>query len=121
MLTATELASMRSTMGDSLAGTAVVQTSAFVSDGGGGGTTTWTASGTVDCRVTPAGGGVGGNERTRGDRLQPETQVIFTVPQTTTIDPDARIVYDGQTFYVTGLLAPRTWEISRRVEAREVE
>jgi SPP1 family predicted phage head-tail adaptor len=118
MLTATELASMRSTMGDSLAGTAVVQTSAFVSDGGGGGTTTWTASGTVDCRVAPA---TSSNEKQIGDRLQPETETIFTIPQTTTIDSDARITYEGRVYTVTALRAPRTWEISRRVEAREVE
>jgi head-tail adaptor len=117
MLNATELASMRSAMDDSLAGTAVVQTSARVSDGGGGGTTTWTASGTVDCRVAPAMSA----EKQMGDRLQPETEVIFTVPQGTTITPDAQIVYDGRTYAITSLRAPRTWEISRRVEAKEVE
>lgn len=116
-LTAGELSSMRDTLEDSLAGTAVVKVSSWVSDGGGGGTTTWTPSGTVSCRVAPAGGG----ETTDGSRLQPDTQVIFTIPQDTTIDPDAVIEYESRVYSVTALRAPRTWEISRRVEAKEVE
>lgn len=117
MLTSSELAAMRETLGDSLAGTAIIQNSAFVSDGGGGGTTTWTAAGTVDCRVAPAGG----MEQQAGDRLQPETEVIFTIPQSTTITNDARIAYEARTYTVTALRAPRTWELSRRVEAKEIE
>jgi head-tail adaptor len=117
MLTESELASMRETLGDSLAGTAVIFNSAFVSDGGGGGTTTWTAAGTVDCRVAPTGGA----EEQQGDRLQPETEVIFTIPQGGTITPDSQIGYGGRTYTVTALRAPRTWEISRRVEAKELE
>lgn len=117
MLTESELASMRETLTDSLAGTAVIYNSAFVSDGGGGGTTTWTAAGTVDCRVAP----IGGTEEQQGDRLQPETEVIFTVPQGIAITADAQIRYDGGTYSVIALRAPRTWELSRRVEAKEIE
>lgn len=116
MLTDGEITAMRSTLDLSLAGTAVISTSTWTSDGGGGGSLTFTPSGTVDCRVAPAGGGEGEG----GERLNPDTEVIFTVPQGTTIDLDARITYDSVVYSVTNLRAPRTWEISRRVEAKEI-
>lgn len=116
MLTEEELASMRQTMNDSLAGTATVEVSSFVSDGGGGGTTTFAAQGTFDCRVTPASG----YEDRFGDRLQPETEVVFTLPQDTTINNNAQIRHGSLLFEVVYVRAPRTFEIGKRVEAREV-
>lgn len=116
MLTNEELASMRETMNASLAGTATVELRSFVSDGGGGGTTTWTAAGTYDCRVTPASG-VEGNI---GERLQPETEVVFTFPQTTPVTNDTQIRHGSLLFEVTYVQTPRTFEIGRRVEAKEI-
>lgn len=117
MLTESELASMRAHLDLSLAGTAVISTAAWVSDGGGGGTTTYTPAGTVDCRIAPAPSA----EAVTGARLQPDTEVMITVPRGTTIDHDARVTHDGVTYAVTALRAPRTWEISRRVEAKVIE
>jgi head-tail adaptor len=114
VLTADELASMRDTMNDSLPGTAIVQTQNWVSDGGGGGTTLWLASGTYDCRVTPTGG----FEQDQGDRVQPETEYIFTLSALTEIDEDAQIVYSGGTYDVIATPSPRSFEVSRRVEVK---
>lgn len=114
MLTADELASMRADLNDSLVGTAIVQTSTWVSDGGGGGTTSWVAAGTYDCRVTPASG----VEQDKGDRLQPETEFIFTLPALTTINEDAQIVYSGGTYDVIATPSPRSFEVSRRVQVK---
>jgi len=114
VLTADELASMRDTMNDSLAGTAIVRTATWVSDGGGGGTTSWVSAGTYDCRVTPAGG----FEQDQGDRVQPETEYIFTLPALTSIDEDAQIVYGGGTYDVIAIPSPRTFEVSRRVQVK---
>lgn len=114
MLTAEELAGMRETLNDSLPGTAIVQTSTWVSDGGGGGTTGWIASGTYDCRVTPAGG----FEKDQGGRLQPETEFMFTLPAETPINEDAQIVYSGGTYDVIATPHPRSFEVSRRVQAK---
>lgn len=114
MLTDDELASMRSTLNDSLPGTAIVQTSTWVSDGGGGGTTSWVASGTFDARITPAGG----FEDQQGDRVQPETEFIVTLPANTAIDEDAQIVYSGGTYDVIATPSPRSFEISRRVQVK---
>ena len=114
MLTDDELASMRSTLNDSLPGTAIVQTSSWVSDGGGGGTTSWVAAGTYECRVTPTGG----LEQDRGDRVQPESEFIFTLPANTAVNEDAQIVYSGGTYDVVAIPHPRSYEISRRVQVK---
>ena len=115
MLTDAELASMRSTLNESLPGTAIVQTSTWVSDGGGGGTTSWVAAGTYDARITPAGG----IEDQQGDRLQPETEFIVTLPANTAVDENAQIVFSGGTYDVIASPAPRSFEISRRVQVKE--
>lgn len=114
MLTDDELASMRSTLNDSLPGTAIVQTSTWVSDGGGGGTTSWVAAGTFDARITPRGG----FEEDMGDRVQPETEFIVTLPANTAIGEDAQIVYSGGTYDVIAIPHPRSYEISRRVQVK---
>ena len=114
MLTADELAGMRETLNDSLPGTAIVQTATWVSDGGGGGTTSWVRAGTYDCRVTPAGG----FEQDQGDRVQPETEFIFTLAAETSITEDAQIVYSGGTYDVIAMPYPRSYEVSRRVQVK---
>jgi|GEM_PF-2913089 len=119
MLNADELAGMRSTMAESLAGAAIIQTQGWVSDGGGGGTTTWTNAGTFDCRVTPVASS-GDGEGVEGGRVHPDTEYIFTFPNDTAVTTDSQILYGSQVFTVTSLRAPRTWELSRRVEAKEI-
>lgn len=120
MLNADELAGMRSTMVQSLAGTAIIQTSTWVSDGGGGGTTSWVNAGTVACRITPVASS-GEGESVEGGRVHSDTEYVVTIPNDTLITSDSQILYGSQTFTVTTLRAPRTWEISRRVEVKEVE
>lgn len=111
---------MRTTLAESLAGTAIVQTATFNSDGGGGGTTVWAPAGTFDCRVSPVASS-GEDEDVQGGRIQPDTQYIFTLPAETSITEDDRIAYGGRTFTVTMLREPITWEIGRRVEVKEVK
>ena len=108
---------MRATVEDSLAGTAIVKTRTWVSDGGGGGTTVYIAAGTLDCRVAPFSPA---NEKVAGERLNPDTEYVFTFAFDTAVLPDSLITYDGRNFAVTAVRAPRTWEVSRRVEAKEV-
>lgn len=120
MLTADELASMRDTLNDSLPDTAILQTRAWVSDGGGGGTTSWTASGTFDCRITPTGIGQGA-EQELGNKIHPETEFIVTLPASVSVDNDQQIAIGGGTFTVTEVNEPRSWEISTRVQVKEIE
>lgn len=116
MLTAADLASMRETLEDSLPDMAVINTPARVSDGGGGGTTTFTASGTVPCRIMP----VSGNERIEGARLNADTEYLVTTTYDAAIEADSVLEIDSRTFSVTSVGEPRSWAISLKVEAKEI-
>lgn len=120
MLTASELTAMRSTLDASLPDSAIIKTPTWVSDGGGGGTTTYTASGTVDCRVTPGAGVAGVGEVVRGNRLDPDVDALFTFPYDTAIDANDVIELSGRTFSVKAVAEPRSWSVSLRVDVKEV-
>ena len=117
LLSANDLTTMRGVLNESLPGTAVVQSGTFTSDAGGGGTQAWTASGTFDCRLAPRSG----DEREIGDRTSSDADWVITLPALTSIEVDDRILTHGGTFSVVALRAPRSYEVSRRVEARELK
>ena len=117
MLTDDELASMRSTLNDSLPGTAIVQTSTWVSDGGGGGTISWVASGTFDCRISPTSG----KQEEFGDRLQPEGEYIVTLPSDAQVSVDEQMAIENRVFTVINAGTPRSWPLSQRVVVRELD
>lgn len=119
LLSDQDLASMRTTAAEALDGTAVIQTQQFVSDGGGGGTTTWVPAGTVAARIAPITAGFAGEE-IHGERLGPESEVLVTLPAETEIDHNAQVVSGGKTFAVTAV-RERSEELTRRVEAKEIE
>lgn len=118
LLSSGELAAMRETAAGPLPATAVIQAQSYVSDGGGGGTTTWTAAGTVDCRLAPYVHGSG--EMAEGDRLSSDSEFLFTFPAETDVSLNSQIVYQGGTFAVTAIRR-RSQEMTRRVEAKEIE
>lgn len=108
---------LRGLMFLALSDSAIVQTRTAADDAGGGASWTWAASGTVPCRVYPAGGGgpslVGGavNERT--------THFCRMPPGTDVSEPDRLVIAGRGTFEVT--IAPtRTDEASRLVEVMQV-
>ncbi len=115
MLSQPDLASMRATAERALPGTAVIHGGTLASDGGGGYTETFTAAGTVSCRVAPAGG----SEITEGERIMADSTHVITLPAGTTVETDDRIVVAGFTYNVTAV-RDRSWEVTRRVEARKV-
>jgi head-tail adaptor len=118
LLDKAELAAMRATAAEALDTTAVIETSAEVSDGGGGGTTTWTPAGTVSCRVAPVLRGQG--EEVAGDRLTSISEVMLTFPAETEINHAARVLADGQLYTVLAVRG-RSQEMTRRVKAKVVE
>lgn len=118
MLSASEVASMRTTAERALPSTCTIQRKTSVSDGGGGTTETWASyAEDVACRVAPAGGGETG---TAGDRINDETTHIVTLPALADITEADRLVIDGQTYEATAVRKRGVWEITRRVEAKEV-
>lgn len=117
MLTSADIASMRTVAQQALPGTAVVQNGADTTDNGGGWTEAFTprVGGTVSCRVAP----IGGSEREEGERVSADSQYIITLPAGTTVETDDRIVSAGITYNVTAV-RDRSWEVTRRVEAKKV-
>lgn len=117
MLTATQLAAMRATAQAALPQTCTIQRKTVVSDGGGGTSETWADHATdVPCRIAPVGGGETG---TAGDRVADESTHIITLPAQADVTEADRLEIDGQTFEATLARTRGTWEITRRVEARE--
>jgi head-tail adaptor len=107
---------MRATLEESLPETAVIQRRGFVDDGAGGGTTSWNASGTMDARVAL----ISATETDIAERLAEDADWMITVPASASITTDDRVVIGSRTFNVLALHAPRSFELSRRVEANEV-
>lgn len=119
MLTADELAGMRSTMVQSLTDTAIVQTAVEVSDGGGGITTSWVNSGTYDFRIAPVASS-GDGEGVEGGRVHPDTEYVGTLPNDAVVTSNSRLLFNGGTYPVTSLRSPRSWELSRRIELKQL-
>ena len=111
MLTDVELESMRTVAAEALPGTAVIQTLSQSSDGGGGYSETWTAAGTVDCRIAP----LAGTEREMGDRIANDSDHILTLPTSASIDTNSRVIVSGGTFAVEHI-RDRSYEVTQRVE-----
>lgn len=110
---------MRHTADTYLAGTAVIHTATKTADGQGGYTWTYAASGTVDARLSPEQ--LRGGENAVGSRVAEVAPWILTVPASTSIDEDDRVVYNGVTYEVSEVLTWVPWEISRRVRLMEVD
>lgn len=116
LLSDSDIASMRATLSDSLPGTAVLKTATFADDSGGGGSITWTAAGTVPCRITP----MSMDERLIANRIAEDANWLITLPADTAVNHRQRLAIDGRSFEVLAVRAPRSYEISRQVEANEV-
>jgi head-tail adaptor len=114
VLTDPELNRMRTVAGSALPGTAVIQSQAYVSDGGGGGSVTWSNSGTVPCRIAP----LGGDERLIGGRISPDADSVITLPWDASVTEGSRIVASGGTFNVEHV-RDRSWELTTRLEAKK--
>lgn len=119
-LSTAELVQMRHTADTYLAGTAVIHTATKTADGQGGYTWTYAATGTVDARLSPEDQRSGG-EPIVGSRVAEVAPWILTVPASTSIDEDDRVVYNTVTYEVSEVLTCIPWEISRRVRLMEVD
>lgn len=97
-----------------------IYTRSTVDDGIGGRLETFTASGTVDCRVDPFDAQSSGGEPVIADRVGITRQVIITIPAGTAIAVTGRIASGGATYEVLNIRAPRSWELTRRVEGVEI-
>lgn len=118
MITAADLAAMRDTCEDTFDSTAVIKGGTVTGDSGGGGTTAWVARGTVDCHLSPLP--LGGSENEYADRIVAQERWTITFPAETDVTTDDRIVIGSTSYEVLTVRAPRTWELTRRVEVTDV-
>lgn len=118
MLTSDQLDAMRETLEASLPETARIMRLSLVANGKGGQTEESDEVEEVAARLEPL------NERreesTFGGRLGSVVAWIITLPYGTEIQQADQLVINGRTFEVTGVKGGRTYEISTRVECREI-
>jgi head-tail adaptor len=92
-----------------------ISSQSFASDGGGGGSLTWTAGGTVDCRIAP----LNGSEGERAERIAPHAEYIVTLPQSASVTTSSQLAIGGGTFAVAAV-RDRSYEVTKRVEVVKV-
>jgi SPP1 family predicted phage head-tail adaptor len=111
-----DLAAMRGTLTASLPDTAVIKRDTQVSDSAGGYTVTTVDLATVACRVAPSTG----REQSIAGRLDAVGTWTLTLPAGTDVTAADRIAVGARTFEVVLPLAPRSWEIGRRIVCLEI-
>ncbi len=100
---------------------ATIQRPGVVADGGGGQTTTYPVLATlVPCRLAPVGAGEDSERASRGDRIADESTAVVTFAAGQDITEADRIVIAGQTFDVQLVRRRGNFEITRRVEVKEL-
>lgn len=115
-LTASEIASMRSTVNAHLGGAAIIYTRTLASNGAGGHTESLTAAGTVAARLAP----ISGREETVADRFAEVAHWVLTVPAETAIDETSQVSYGGRSYEVERIITRAPEELGRRVVVVEV-
>lgn len=118
-LGAGEIAQMRTVAAVTFAGTAVIHAATKTDDGQGGEVWAYVASGTVGCHFSPEQ--LRGGEQSMAERLAEVQPYILTVPHSTTIDADDRVIVSSVTYEVSEVLDNRTWQLTKRVRVFEVD
>lgn len=118
MLTAAEIADMRSTVEDALPDTALVSRRTLTPDGYGGASDSWATVATVACRVSPDA--FAGGERPIAGGEQAIAAWLITLPAETDVTATDRIVIGARTFEVIAVMARRTFELHTGVRCQEV-
>ena len=121
MLSATQIADMRTTAALALPDTATISRVTRASDSAGGWTETWvTAASGVACRIMPRYQ-ISGNEGPAAGSQQAVAQWALTMPVGTDLRAGDRVVVASRTFEVYALLsAGAEWRFSVRADVREV-
>jgi head-tail adaptor len=121
MLTAGEIAQMRSVIDDALPGTAIISRRTLTTDSQGGSEEAWANIGTVSCRWSPIASIASDVELDQSARVAALKERVVTVPANTTVNQTDRLSIGGTVHAITGIAAPRDWELSRRISCVEVD
>lgn len=115
VLTPGDIAGMRDTLATLLPDTGTVYRKTTTIEGGEE-VETWAELATVPCRISPIGGGEGGEE---AGRLSEETTHLITFAAKVDVaEPDV-VVVDTEPYEATAVRKRGSWELSRQVEAKE--
>jgi hypothetical protein len=117
MLSDSDLAAYRSEFSNLLGESCVILRLQTVSDGQGGSDSSWTAQGTVLCTLSPIKK-TGGDGSLSGDQVQESADRVVTLPAGTDVLVTDQLSIGGNTYEVSELREPRTYEMVRRLEAR---
>jgi hypothetical protein len=101
----------------SLSDSAIIQKRTATSDSGGGASWVWASTGTVSCRVYPAGGA---GPSIVGGALDEATTHFCRLPLGASVDTPDRVVVSGRGTFEVTLASVRTDEASRLVEVMQV-
>ena len=118
LLSATEIADMRTEQNNTMPDTVVVWRWTAASDGMGGNVETYAAVGTVSGRLGRVGSM--GAERVIAERLTAADPWVVTVPTTTTVYERDRLVVGTRTFQVETVAEHAAWETARQCYGYEV-
>jgi SPP1 family predicted phage head-tail adaptor len=103
---------------DSLPDVCTISRRTQTTDSQGGYTETWATASTTTCRVVSSN--LTPEERATADRLSLATAWVVILPALTDVTAADRIVVGSRTFEVAAVLAPKTWEVGRRVLCKEI-
>lgn len=122
MPSAGQLLRARKRFAEELPDRATIQRNTSTPDGGGGFTQSWaTLAADVPCRLAPVGGGEdSARGSSGGDRISDEATSIITFAAGQDVTEADRIIVAGQTFDVQLVRRRGEYEITRRVEVKEV-
>ncbi len=100
---------------------ATIQRPVNTPDGGGGFTQTWPVlAEDVPCRLSPVGGGENNDRADGGERISDEAEVIITFEASTDVANPDRLLIAGRLYDVLLVRRRGEFELTRRVEAREL-
>jgi SPP1 family predicted phage head-tail adaptor len=112
------LARARQDVAALLPGTCIIQSVVYGSDGAGGVTATYTASGTVACRVDPQMKRDRLSLRVLAERM--DVDYTLTVPYGTAIDAHYRVIYQGRTYEIGQVATEHAYALDVRTLINQV-
>jgi SPP1 family predicted phage head-tail adaptor len=116
LLSPAELAQMRADLETLLPDTCVISNVTYASDGAGGWTPTWTAGGTVACRLDP----IRGSEQIAGGAIEAFNGYIMTLPYNAVIVPASRVTVNSTDYNVVSVTIGDSWKLDTRCQIERI-
>ncbi len=100
-----------------LSDVATILSVTYASDSGGGAAGSWTAAGTTECRIDPAGGA---GMRLVGGRIDERSTHVVTTPADAIVESAQRFVIAGRGTFEILMTHRRTGALTQRFEVIEI-